>query len=272
MSRLAKSGTLKRGPLSQSDLVVSPTWEELESQGKIKTIEDKVAYALACPDLFFVWPLGYKYAEHQALWLKISSKYQHVLLIAPNDHGKTETMQVGYALWRLANDHDLRIGIISYTVEFAMASVHMLKEKIEATPELALFGIKKSKTGQWSDKRATIERKLKSKDPSIAAIGFKGTIQNRRIDLGILDDVVDIRDYEAGTTIGDRIKTWFKRSLWTRFGDDGELKIIGTLQAAGDLYNWILTGETEDGIPMNELITCVRFKSLAKKHESLIVY
>lgn len=229
-------------------------------------------YARACPDLFFTWPLGYEYAEHQAIWLKIASKYQHVLLIAPNDHGKSETMQVGYALWRLANNPNLRIGIISYTVDLAMGSVRMLKERIEGTPELELFGVKKSKKGQWSDKAATIERTMRSKDASIAAIGFRGTIQNRRIDVAVLDDVIDIRDYEAGLTVPERIKTWFKRSLWTRLGDDGEIKMIGTLQAAGDLYEWILTGETEDGIPMNELLTCVRFKALVKKHEPLILY
>jgi len=254
-----------------SELLISPTWEELEEQGKIQSIEDKVRYALQFPDLFFVWPLGYDYAEHQAVWLNLAERNKYLLLIAPNDHGKTVTLSIGYALYRMARDKNIRIGLIGSTEDLPKICMREIQDQIERNEDLKYFGLMKPKrTKKWSDTEIIIERPgyRGLKDATVVALGYRGALASRRMDLALLDDVISMKDYQTGTDlIPDRIKTWLTQTLWTRLGDTGEIKMIGTFQSHADLYNYIWNGENRDGKKMNTVFKAWRFRSLIKEGE-----
>jgi len=252
-------------------LKISPRWDELESQGKIKTIEDRVNYALRFPDLFHVWPLGYDYAEHQAVWLNLADKNKYLLLIAPNDHGKTVTLSIAYPLYRMAQNKNIRIGLIGHTEDLPKICMREIQDQLERNEDLKYFGLRKPKRPKkWSDTEIIIDRPgyRGLKDATLCALGYRGSLASRRMDLCILDDVIDIKDYESGTDLlPERIKSWLTQTLWTRLGDKGEIKIIGTFQSHGDLYNWLYSGENRDGRKMNEVFSCWRFRSLIQRGE-----
>ena len=253
------------------ELMISPTWEELEEQGKIKTIEDRVSYALRYADLFFTWPLGYDYAVHQSIWLNLAERNKYLLLVAPNDHGKTVTLSIAYPLYRMAQNKNIRIALIGHTEDLPKICMREIQDQIERNEDLRYFGLQKpKKPKKWSDTEMIIDRPgyRGLKDASCVALGYRGSLPSRRMDVAILDDVIDIKDYESGTDlIPSRIKTWLEQTLWTRLGDKGEIKMIGTFQTHADLYNYLYSGTNRDGKKMNTIFKCWRFRSLIGQGE-----
>ena len=262
------------------EIKIVPTWKDLEESGKIRGIEDKVNYAIRYPELFHVWPLGYNYNWHQSVWLRLAETNQYLLLIAPNDHGKSLTMSISYAIYRIVRNRNIRIALVGRVEDLAKLAIVEIQEQMERNEDLdyvarAIYDapLKPEKPKKWSDLEFTVSRPGYKglKDSTVVAVGYRGSLANRRVDLALLDDVIDIKDYETGTNlVPERIKRWLTQTLWTRLGSAGEIKIIGTLQSHGDLYNYILTGENEAGTKLNDVFCCSRWRSLAKKDERFI--
>lgn len=125
----------------------------------------------------------------------------------PRDHGKSKHLSVGYPLWRIAKNHDIRILTISRTAQIAEQFLSEIVSNIERNDKYKDFSKAIDPTGEgvkprlkalrkqsedWSGKSITIERPdVGLKDPTIAATGLFGQILSRRADLVICDDVVD---------------------------------------------------------------------------------
>jgi hypothetical protein len=125
----------------------------------------------------------------------------------PRDHGKSKHLSVFYPLWRIADNHNIRILSISRTAGIAESFLSEVVSNIERNANYISYAriidptgkgvvprLKKGKkmTEDWSGSSITIDREdVGIKDPTIAATGLFGQILSRRADLIICDDVVD---------------------------------------------------------------------------------
>lgn len=125
----------------------------------------------------------------------------------PRDHGKSKHLSVFFPLWKIAQNHNVRILAISRTAGIAESFLSEIVSNIERNPNYVSFAraidpnglgvvprLKKGKkmTEDWSGSSITIDRDdVGIKDPTIAATGLFGQILSRRADIIICDDVVD---------------------------------------------------------------------------------
>jgi hypothetical protein len=98
------------------------------------------------------------------------------LILAPRLHGKTTCISVKYPIWRLGNNHKLRILIISKTARLATDILGEIRGNIEKN-----FWIKKifptlKPDSPWTGNYLTVKRPTIDKNPSIAAEGLHGSI------------------------------------------------------------------------------------------------
>lgn len=136
------------------------------------------------------------------------------VITLPRDHGKSKHLSIGYPLYRIAKDHNVRILSISRTAGVAESFLSEVVSNIERNPIYKTFakfidpkhrGViprlkagKKRATEDWSGKSITIEREdVGMKDATITATGLFGQILSRRADIIILDDVVDQQNSET---------------------------------------------------------------------------
>lgn len=86
----------------------------------------------------------------------------------------------------------------------------------------------------WSDERIFVERKSRSKDPSIQTTGITGTIQGSRLDLILGDDVQD-RTRALSDVKNQADQENWQEIIENRVVDGGICASYGTLQTSRDL-------------------------------------
>jgi hypothetical protein len=129
------------------------------------------------------------------------------VITMPRDHGKSKHLSIGFPLWLMARDHNVRILAVSRTAGVAETFLSEIVSHIERNPLYIEFcrhidptgkGVVprqkpgRSQTEDWSGKSITIEREDNGlKDPTLIATGVFGQILSRRADVVIGDDIVD---------------------------------------------------------------------------------
>lgn len=153
----------------------------------------------------------------------------------------TTQVAVGRTLWELGRDPSLRVCVVSNTTELAMKITRQIAQYIERSPELRHVFPNLKPTDDpalpWKAKALTIARTgMGSKDPSIQATGVHGNVLGSRIDLLILDDVLD---YENTSTPGPRedVWRWVKSTLMSRLTDGARVWVIGNAWHPDDLMH-----------------------------------
>lgn len=154
----------------------------------------------------------------------------------PIEHAKTTWMSIVIPLWILAIDQETMGTLIGNRQGDAMKSLGPIKWHIENNQLLrAEFPeLRPDYVAGWSDQRIFVERKSRSKDPSIWTTGITGTIQGARLDWVFGDDVQD------RTRALSEIKNQADQEMWqeiieNRVVDGGICASYGTLQTGRDL-------------------------------------
>ena len=131
------------------------------------------------------------------------------LFWAHTEAGKTQQLSIARALYEIGRNPNLRVVIVSNTTEQAKKIVRSIGQYISKSAELhAVFpGLVKArdKSLPWTSQMLTVERTSMGKDPTIQAVGIHGNITGARIDVLILDDILD---YENTRTPGPRDDLW----------------------------------------------------------------
>ena len=177
---------------------------------------------------------------HRA-WHELLSSHPRLLMWSHVEGGKTTQVAVGRTLWELGRDPSLRVCVVSNTTELAMKITRQIAQYIERSPELRHVFPHLKPTDDpalpWKAKALTIARTgMGSKDPSIQATGVHGNVLGSRIDLLILDDVLD---YENTSTPGPRedVWRWVKSTLMSRLTEGARVWIIGNAWHPDDLMH-----------------------------------
>jgi hypothetical protein len=183
----------------------------------------------------------------QPSWFHPSMKYEkgtadnRILINIPPNHAKSITITVDYVTWKVVQDPNFRVLIVSQTQRLAADFLYAIKQRLthpmyEELQQAYAAGVGfNSKTASWQATRITFGDELREsteKDPNIEAVGIGGQIYGKRADMIIIDDAVTLsnaNDFEK------QIK-WLQQDVRSRLNPTGKLIVIGTRVAAVDLY------------------------------------
>jgi hypothetical protein len=174
---------------------------------------------------------------HPAIRFQVG-RSNRVLLNFPPYHAKTQVWSVNYSVWRMMQDPNVRICILSKTQVFAKKIIHQIKQ-ILTLPKYAKLHAAFMPEGGWKGEGWTQTAiylagvDQAQNDPTLQALGLNGQIYGSRLDVIILDDTVDSQNVHTYEKMADFVGT----EVASRVDDDGILITLGTRMAPTDLYS-----------------------------------
>jgi len=135
-------------------------------------------------------------------WQALLTRHRRLILWSHTESGKTAQLG-GRLLWELGRNPQLRIVILSNTNEQARRVTTQIGRYIEFSGELhrVFPGLVPDEALPWTVQQKFVARPHQAKDPSIRSLGVHSNILGGRIDLLIIDDILD---YENTRTPGQR--------------------------------------------------------------------
>ena len=190
-------------------------------------------------------------------WLHPAMTYSkgnpnRLLINVPPEHAKSTVITVGYSTYRIAMDSNVRIIVVSKTLNKAREFVYSIKNRL-SHPNYAKLQQVYGPAGGWKQDADTWKtdtvylgqeaRNSSEKDPTLQALGIGGQIYGARADLIILDDVITT----ANAHEWEKQLEWLQKEVITRLGKNGKLLIVGTRIGAVDLYRELRNPEHWSG-------------------------
>jgi hypothetical protein len=229
-----------------------------------KTATDKGAQADELSLSFAEWRLKYlkrqTYPHMQNLidvvegrdpsWLHPNMTWEprrrnRVIVNIPPFHAKSQTLTVDYVTFKLCQNPNFRVVIVSKRQEQAKKFLGQIRQRLTSnlftTLQLA-FGGPEGFKGEGTVWRANMlylaGRDSDAADASIEALGLGGQIYGTRSDLILLDDCV------VGSNANEFEKqiNWMESEVENRVFD-GNIVVVGTRLAPTDLYSELRNGD-----------------------------
>jgi hypothetical protein len=162
--------------------------------------------------------------------------HPRVVLHAFTESGKSSLVTVGRTLFELGKDTSLRCAIVSNTAHQGQRLLRTVGQYIERSPELRMLYPKLRPAEPWTSSALFVERPNVSKDPSVQALGAHGNVLGARLDLLILDDVLD---YENTRTPEQRkdFADWYNATLSGRLTARSRVIVLGTAWRPDDFLH-----------------------------------
>ena len=183
---------------------------------------------------------------YEPSWLHESMIYEdgdqnRLLVNVPPEHAKSTVVTVNYSTYRIALNPNVRIIVVSKTLNKAREFVYAIKQRL-SHPRWLKLQTAYGPEGGWKQDADTWKvdtvylgsdaRDSSEKDPTIQALGMGGQIYGARADLIILDDCITT----ANAHEWEKQMDWLQKEVITRLGKNGKLLVVGTRIAANDLY------------------------------------
>lgn len=121
----------------------------------------------------------------------LADYFPRLIVMAHPESGKTQQLGILRTLHKLGNNRNLRVAFVSKNEKNATKSSRAVKEYIEKSERLAEVFPELLPGGKWEEDFFQVRRSTFSKDPSVAAYGINGSPIGSRIDILILDDILD---------------------------------------------------------------------------------
>lgn len=181
---------------------------------------------------------GIRLADMHQRWHRLIDEHPRLNLIAHVESGKSAALSVGRSLYELGRNPNTRVVVVSNTAAQATKIVRSIGSYLEKSRELreVFPALKPSPAGPWTNTQLTVERVGSPKDPSVQATGVHGSIVGARIDLLILDDLLD---YENARTPGlrDDLWDWVHSTLFGRLTADARVISVGNAYHRDDFLH-----------------------------------
>jgi predicted phage terminase large subunit-like protein len=204
------------------------------------------------PFAFGEYVFGYEAAEHHremvnAINSAISTRTNTVIL-EPRGGAKTTWGNTINLTKLIADNPDIRIGLISNTAKQANDFSRAIRWTLESNPKMhEVYGNLVS-TSKWTDVEwlRKDSRWHGSKDVTLYAAGAGGAIISKRFDIILCDDILDEENC-ANIEQREKIENWFFKTLIPCLVPDGVVVVLGTRWAEDDLYERLTTPIDEGG-------------------------
>lgn len=172
----------------------------------------------------------------------LESDTRRKLIVMPRGTFKSSIGVVGYSIWKLLNNPDLRIMIDSEVYTNSKNFIREIRAHISTTQMNEYFpgGI----GPQWGEGEITVGWRQKNlREPSVRAAGTNITVVSQHFDVIICDDLNsdnNSRTPESRKKIIDHYKM-----LTSILEPDGTIIVIGTRYASDDVIGYILENEAK---------------------------
>lgn len=179
---------------------------------------------------------------HPAMTYVPASKHRCVINIPPF-HSKSQTITVDWVTYKLCQNPNVRIIIVSKKQEFAKKFLFQIKQRLEsplfADLQRAYGGPLGFKGDVWSANQIYLRgRDSDEKDPNVEAVGMGGQIYGSRADIIILDDCI----VKSNAQQFEQQIEWIQSEVESRV-KGGTIAFVGTRLSTQDLYSEIIKGE-----------------------------
>lgn len=202
--------------------------------------------------------LGFKNAPFQDELDDVLSDddlYKKIAVAFSRDHGKSTHISVGYPLWRIAKNHNVRILLISASSAVSESFLREIVGNIEKNDiykewsksidslgkgVVPQFKGSRKSNEKWSGNSIIVDREnLNLKDPTINAVGLFGSILSKRADEIIVDDLVN--QVNSMTEL-QRLKVidWFYTTILPVLIPGGRIVYLGNTWHMDDLVSRLL--------------------------------
>ncbi len=171
-----------------------------------------------------------------------------VFVQGPREFAKTSSI-LRYALRRLAEDHHVRVGVVSGTDPLAKLFLNELKHQLETNPLLTEVYGGPFVGERWSEHELVLRdarrgpRGIAGKDVSVFAVGRGGQISSRHCELLVVDDV-ETKDTVRSDLVRADTKAWFSKEVLPVVTVGGKVVATGTRKHHDDLYSTFLRPES----------------------------
>jgi len=184
--------------------------------------------------------LGYnQLTELHLSWFDILLREKFVLLLAPVGHLKTTACTICYPLFRLTENHNMRILLVNEVLDNAKGFLRELKGHLMQNEIFReRYGHWDLTADTWTEERIQIPRTEIKKEPSIAVASVLGTVVSQHPDLIIVDDPCSNRNTQTPHQ-RQKVITWFQRDLLPRLDDNGQIIVVMTRWHTEDLAGFI---------------------------------
>ncbi|MEW2498356.1 hypothetical protein AB0942_33210 [Streptomyces nodosus] len=168
-----------------------------------------------------------------------------IVVNTPPEGAKSTTLTVNYVVWRIVQDPNIRILIVSKTQSMAAKFLFSIKQRLaesETYRDLQQHfgppGGYAEGASTWSSTQIRVAgADSGEKEYTVEVVGVGGQIYGTRTDLVIMDDCVDNTNHQQFTQQID----WIQNIVGSRVADvGGRMLLIGTRMATADLYSEIL--------------------------------
>jgi len=179
---------------------------------------------------------------HPAMTWEPASR-DRVVMNIPVYHAKSQTITVDWVTYKLCQNPNLQILIVSKKQEQAKKFLYQIKQRLVSNLyselQMAYAGPDGFKGDVWSSNMIYLKgRDSDEKDPNVEAVGLGGQIYGSRADIIILDDCI----VGSNAAQFENQITWIESEVENRVFD-GVIAFVGTRLAPQDLYSEIIRGD-----------------------------
>jgi len=194
--------------------------------------------------------LKFKNPPHIKEWYDILDNKRHkkIVIAAPRNHAKSTAVSVNYPLNEIVRDCNIRILIVSNTLDQAELFLREIKGRIERDNNYREYAgdLVPKYPEKWTDREIIIARtNLELKDATISTVGMGGSVLTRRADLIICDDILSPENTRTAEQ-RKKVKDWFYQVLMPVLDPHGRLIFIGTIWHSDDLLAELLKDPSYD--------------------------
>lgn len=170
-----------------------------------------------------------------------------VIVNTPPEHSKSTTITVNYVTYRICQDPNIRVIIVSQTQEMAKRFLRAIKDRLAGANQaykklqidFAPEGGFDANSASWTADSIYVNAEARDSGeptPTVQALGMNGQIYGNRADLIILDDTVTGKNaHEFAKQID-----WIQREVINRLSyPGGTLLLVGTRLAPVEIYSEI---------------------------------
>lgn len=171
-------------------------------------------------------------------WHDLADRNRRLVIWSHTEAGKTNQLVIARSLFALGKDPNTRIAIIGNTREQSSKILRTIAKYIEESAELrAVFPhLKRSAKDPWTTNAIHVERSTPAKDPSVQAFGVHGAITGARIDLLILDDILDFENCQTPKGRSELMQ-WYLSTVASRLTRESSVICVGTAWHPEDLMH-----------------------------------
>lgn len=200
------------------------------------------------PQWNWQWPHLEKVQE--ILQAQVRGDVEHVMILCPPQHGKSQLVTIRYPVWRLEQQPTLRVIMAAYNQSYAdklaRSARRLARERL-----------------QISDERKAVNEWETVQGGSYKAVGIGAGVTGNPADLAVIDDPIKSREEAESEAYRDKNWEWYTDELSTRMQPNSRKCLVLTPWHEDDLRGRILAS-SEAG-----RWTVLRLPALAEENDPL---